>query len=249
MAEVGKLLHKLRCKIDNVFYIPRRSFKPLADEPDKWYFGTKKIAHALGSLDGKAYTNSIAAFNQSYEKGAKTFEADISFTKDSAAVLSHDSVEEFLYSQIKDKVHTLSEFADFIPPDVYIVLDIKDGARAKDAAKVLLQSAPSEKLGQFVFQITSSRQFREIKEVWGGFNNFLYNFNLDGNPNTAIKFLLENKIHAASVAKRWALKPGKLKHLLRYNIRCFAFTINDAALERELLESRGIWGVFTDSLF
>ncbi|MBR6388548.1 MAG: hypothetical protein IKS15_00290 [Opitutales bacterium] len=248
MTNAEKLLYKLRCKIDNVFYIPSRSFRPLADEPEKWYFKTKKIAHALGAVGGKAYTNSISAFNQSYEKGAKTFEADVSFTKDSVAVLSYDSVEEFLHSQIKGKVHTLSEFAEFIPPDVFIILDIKDGVRAKDAANVLLKSAPPEKLGQFVFQITSSRQFCEVKEVWGGFNNFLYNFGLDGNPNTAIKFLLENKIHAASVAKRWALKPGKLKHLLRYNIKCFAFTINDAALERELLERRGIWGIFTDNL-
>lgn len=248
MAALKKLLYRLRCKIDNVFYIPGRSFKPLPDEPEKWYFKTKKIAHAFGALDGKAYTNSMPAFNQSYEKGAKAFEADISFTKDSVAVLSHDSVEDFLYSQIKGKALSLADFARIVPPDVFIILDIKDGGRAKDAAKVLLQSAPSERLGQFVFQITSSRQFREVKEVWGGFNNFLYCFGLDGNPNTAIKFLLENKIHAASVAKRWALKPGKLKHLLRYNIRCFAFTINDAELERELLERRGIWGIFTDNL-
>ena len=249
MKFAQNLFRALKCKIDNVFYIPSRSFKPLADEPDKWYYSTKKIAHALGAVDGRVYTNSIEAFNLSLERGAKTFEADVSFTKDSVAVLSHDSVEDVLCGDIKGKVLTLAEFARFIPAGVFIVLDIKDCRRAKEVAKILCENAEPEKRVQFVFQITSSSQFREIRAVWPGFENFLYCFGLDRNPNTAIGFLLENKIHAVSVAKRWALKPGKLKFLQRYNIKCFAFTINDAELHRDLVENRGIWGIFTDNLF
>ncbi|MBR4596783.1 MAG: hypothetical protein IKO42_00070 [Opitutales bacterium] len=247
MAFIKNFLLALRRKIDNIFYIPSSSLKPLADEPGLWYFKNKTIAHALGAVGGKFYSNSLEAFNLSLKKGAKLFETDVSFTKDGVAVLAHDSVEDRLFSEIKGETASLADFAQLVPEGVFVILDIKNYRRAKDVAKVLLECAAPEQRERFIFQITSSLQFREIKEVWRGFKNFHYNFGLDGNPNTAIKFLLENKIHTASVAKRWALKPGKLKYLMRYNIKCYAFTINDAETAREL-EKRGIWGIFTDTL-
>lgn len=48
------------------------------------------IAHAGGEIDGKKYTNSLEALNESYKKGFKLFELDIIETKDGHFVAAHD---------------------------------------------------------------------------------------------------------------------------------------------------------------
>lgn len=50
---------------------------------------TDRCAHALGSIDGHIYTNSLDALWRSYEGGARLFEADIHLTSDGQAVLVH----------------------------------------------------------------------------------------------------------------------------------------------------------------
>lgn len=48
-------------------------------------------AHALGQYKGFLYTNSLEAFEQSYRKGFRYFEADIAITSDQQYVLSHET--------------------------------------------------------------------------------------------------------------------------------------------------------------
>ena len=51
---------------------------------------SKTIAHALGGIDNKTYLNSKEAFELSYDKGFKFFEADLALTNDGAIVLDHN---------------------------------------------------------------------------------------------------------------------------------------------------------------
>jgi len=48
------------------------------------------IAHAGGIIEGKVYTNSLEALNNSYEKGFRLFELDIIKTSDGKYVAAHD---------------------------------------------------------------------------------------------------------------------------------------------------------------
>lgn len=48
------------------------------------------IAHAGGRIDGHDYTNSLEALDNSYRKGFRLFELDISYTSDSVFVAAHD---------------------------------------------------------------------------------------------------------------------------------------------------------------
>ncbi len=48
------------------------------------------IGHALGGIDGNAYTNSIEALQANIERGISIFEADFSATSDGQWVLTHD---------------------------------------------------------------------------------------------------------------------------------------------------------------
>ena len=52
------------------------------------------VAHALGSVDGETYTNSLEAFELSYKKGFKIFEVDMVLLKDGTVFCAHDGYEE-----------------------------------------------------------------------------------------------------------------------------------------------------------
>lgn len=46
-------------------------------------------AHALGTIDGMMYTNSLEAFKESFKKGFRVFEADTSYTEGMELILCH----------------------------------------------------------------------------------------------------------------------------------------------------------------
>lgn len=56
----------------------------------------KYIAHALGGIDGKAYTNSPQALEYNYKKGFKVFELDLDFSSDDELIAWHSFDKESL---------------------------------------------------------------------------------------------------------------------------------------------------------
>jgi glycerophosphoryl diester phosphodiesterase len=111
------------------------------------------IAHAMGGIQGKTYTNSYEAFIANYEKGVRVFEVDLQLTEDGYLVARHDwdnvnlyeiyeqtppagkaglplTLKEFLSLKI-NKNFTPLHFGDIVGlmmkyPDIYIVTDTKD---------------------------------------------------------------------------------------------------------------------------
>ncbi|WOC01180.1 MULTISPECIES: glycerophosphodiester phosphodiesterase family protein [Providencia] len=85
------------------------------------------IAHAGGEIDGNIYTNSLEALNNSYEKGARVFELDISETKDGHLVAVHkwDEWAEFTSYQ-GDLPPTIEEFKKLRILGKYTALDFND---------------------------------------------------------------------------------------------------------------------------
>jgi glycerophosphoryl diester phosphodiesterase len=57
---------------------------------DRWASCGVSVAHALGGIDGRVYTNTREAFVQNYARGFRVFELDLAMTSDSALVLAHD---------------------------------------------------------------------------------------------------------------------------------------------------------------
>jgi glycerophosphoryl diester phosphodiesterase len=62
----------------------------LIDEEDTWYTKHHFISHSGGAINGKYYTNSLEAWDDSYKKGNRVFDADISVTTDGKFVLRHE---------------------------------------------------------------------------------------------------------------------------------------------------------------
>lgn len=107
------------------------------------------VAHALGGIEGFAYTNSKEALENSYNNGFRIFEADVKLTSDKKLVLVHGWTKKdykqrlgleyneenpvmdydiYMSSKIQEKYTPLSfkDLADFIKEhkDMYIMIDI-----------------------------------------------------------------------------------------------------------------------------
>jgi hypothetical protein len=69
--------------LNNRFYFPKITyeFEPSID---------RYIAHAGGTINGIASTNSLEALNENYKKGFRLFELDINETKDGQYIAAHD---------------------------------------------------------------------------------------------------------------------------------------------------------------
>ena len=84
----------------------------LSDENDAWYTKYHFIAHAGGGVEGRIYTNSLEAWENSYQKGNRVFDADMAFTSDGEMVLRHEwdeNLELDNYS-MREGSHYIDEF-------------------------------------------------------------------------------------------------------------------------------------------
>jgi glycerophosphoryl diester phosphodiesterase len=63
----------------------------LAEAYDPYGF----VAHAFGSVDGYAYTNSLEAFQRNYARGFRVFECDQVLLADGTVLVAHDGLEAF----------------------------------------------------------------------------------------------------------------------------------------------------------
>lgn len=118
----------------------------------------KYMAHALGGINGQAYTNSKEAIENSYKKGMKLFEVDVKLTSDEKLVCVHGwskkdyeerlgitynkensvmSYEQFINTKIKGKYTTMS-FEDLVNymkkyNNIYVMIDV--GRKSYDETK------------------------------------------------------------------------------------------------------------------
>lgn len=67
-----------------------KSYEPFKEDEDAWYSRYNFISHAAGRIDGKIYTNSREAYENSYNNGNRVFDADLRFTSDGVLILRHD---------------------------------------------------------------------------------------------------------------------------------------------------------------
>ena len=130
------------------------------------------IAHAGGGLDGKTYTNSIAALDASYARGFRTFEVDFLRTWDDVFVCGHDWGRlggarllaenfELVRSRMDPKPCTLDELVAWVEahPDASLVSDAKDDV--EDLNRTLAERLGDRLIGQ-AYDFEQLCRFREI---------------------------------------------------------------------------------------
>lgn len=184
------------------------SAKIRSDRRQIWE-GQTTIAHACGGIDGRAYTNSLEAFEYNYEAGHRTFEVDFCITSDDQMVCWHDwefaveegvsqggapTQEEFLASKIEG-VYTpmsLEMLLDLMQEydDVWIVTDTKDTDPdlIKKEFEILLATAEKKHvkklLDRFVIQIYHEEMYDVVEDVYHFPNYILTLYQLWGDGNT-----------------------------------------------------------------
>ena len=60
------------------------------EQPASGFEAHKVVAHAMGGINGYAYTNAWEAFVANYERGTRVFEVDFLLSKDDQLVARHE---------------------------------------------------------------------------------------------------------------------------------------------------------------
>lgn len=66
------------------------TYSPIISDSGEWYKKYHIISHGGGEIGGKCNTNSAEAWEKSYLKGNRIFDADLAFTGDHILVLRHE---------------------------------------------------------------------------------------------------------------------------------------------------------------
>lgn len=235
-----------------------------------WYTTYSVIAHAMGSVNGVDYTNSKEAFEQSYKKGYRVFEIDLSFTSDNRIVLWHDWEEdtgkyvkqsgrkiptyEFFMSHKICKKYTPLSLEDLIDimeshPDIYVVTDSKETNYLSILKSLVKESKEDDTiLNRFIIQFYEYDQYAKIQKVYS-FKNCLFTiYNLrDRNLDHIGSFCKKNKIPVVGVPPKYAGNKRDVVKLKEYGVYVYTYTINKPKNAR-FYKQCGIDGIYTDSI-
>jgi len=245
-------------------------FKKIRDEKNAWYTKNKLRAHACGGIDGVAYTNSWEALNQSYQKGIKVIELDMTVTSDARVVISHNfmpeisgkfdtetpTFDEFMNYSIAGKYTPMSlqMLLEFMEkhPDVYIVVDhpAKGFNRLVEIITYMLKVIDSKKINnrvlkQFIIQVFTVREYDWLNSL-GEFKNIEFYFSARRDIEGTIEFISNNNVHTVSINKV-RLNKEIVSKFSRIGVRVFSPSINSIEEVKSAFEM-GLWGVTSDFL-
>jgi glycerophosphoryl diester phosphodiesterase len=151
------------------------------------------VAHAMGSIDGIRYSNSLEAFQLNYSKGFRVFEVDLMLTADGKVVAAHDDIKErygldrpvfeITARQFKGTKYqgsyTPLDLADIMMllsshPDAVLVLDVKSDFEA--TYKVIVREVGDQNpvlFKRIVPQIYREKDYFSVKN-FQVFQKFIY---------------------------------------------------------------------------
>lgn len=224
----------------------------------------KRIAHAGGGLNRETYTNSLEAFNNSYQRGFDLFEVDFEWTSDNQLVCIHDwsynfkrftgaekvekmSFASFTAARTSAKFHimSLSELAGWMAehPRASLVTDVKqDNIKA---LQVIARMIPDYST-RVIPQIYDPREYNAVVKI--GYKNIiwtLYRFTECG--DRVIQLARSMKLYAVT------MPTGRAKQLLGLKLKAlgiptYVHTINSREQLAEYVRDYGISEIYTDFL-
>lgn len=241
-----------------------------------WYDENRVVMHALGAIDGLAYTNSKEALENSYLEGNKAFECDMVLTADGELVACHDwgtgmqkgfsednipTKEEFMQVKIYDQYTPMSidEIIEFMAedPEVYVITDTKyaEAEYYEQQFKKIVESATEHNcedvLKRFVIQIYHPYMYGDIENIYH-FDNYIYTLYQEGYRGDIqefeeyAKFCVLNDIDVITMYEEY-YSNELLEICNRYGLQLFVHTVNDEELQKEFLEKN--IGIYTDKNF
>ena len=226
-------------------------------------FSTSFIAHAAGGIDGKTYTNSLEAINNSIDNGFKLIELDLLVTDDGKIVAQHDfrlleaiCKKDFFYDKEKKnrKIILFSEIVNCnkIFDDKYTLLKENQIIEIFESNKNLILI--TDKIDNYKL-INKKFKFQDrlIVEVFNiqdylrakinGIKNPMFLFT-DGRRNYLYTIFFNIKLISISTANT-AKYDNFLKYLFRNKVSIFSFSSNSLEFNQKYI-GKTITGVYTD---
>lgn len=224
----------------------------------------RMIAHAMGGIDHKRYTNSYDAFVENYLKGYRVFEVDLLLTADGKLAALHDweggtamTIRAFKRTAVDDAYTPLS-FRDIARlmhdyPDMYLVTDTKETDLAlvrKQFENIRSAAAAVDPsiLNRIIPEIYTPEMYDAVMDIYP-FPNKLYSLYLSDDPDSEIvRFVREQGIRTVAMPLRRALFDPRLVGLLSgLGVKTYVHTVNYPIVLSWLVDL-GIYGVYTDFL-
>lgn len=227
------------------------------------------IAHALGEVDGRIYTNSESAFRSSYAKGARFFEVDLLFANDGTLFCLHPGIEKRMglagrpfYELTPDEIRARSidgqtpvlEASGLIKllaehPDSYAILDLKvhfeTGLRKLQLVCAAIDPAIMSRLIPQIYQpeeLAIAQRVYPFRELIFT----LYRSKID--DASVVAFALANAAVTGVTMSENRFSDAIATPLRQHGKSVFVHTVNDLQTAHSFL-ARGATGVYSDFLF
>lgn len=239
-----------------------------------WIQNNRYIAHGLGEYNGMTVTNSLEAFQESYNKGIRVFEVDILFTNDYELILKHDWSKGWLkdtnfrkeeinnlpksITEMKAAInsYTVLSFDDLCNlmldyHDIYIVTDTKDTNSSGNGEifKYIIQHAKvidESILNRLIIQIYNEEMYYEIRNIYD-FKSIIYTlYQTTDNSAKILDFIQRTGIKVVTMPE-YKMEYNFLRDLNNLNVFVYVHTINDEDVAIRLLQN-GVYGFYTDRL-
>lgn len=234
------------------------------------------IAHALGGIDDKSYTNSKEALVYNYELGHRAFEVDLSVTSDKKLVCVHDwehgafiqnrgekiilTKDEFEKGIIFEKYTPVSveELLTFMEKhkDVWIVTDTKDSDADLVTFEISYIVNTAESLGienvldRIAVQIYNPEMYEVVCEIYEfpGIIFTMYQY-WGGDPEKFVDICRYCAYMDIDIIAMWyyLATPEVIERADQFGIEIYVHTLDDVDMVVELQEL-GVKGFYTDFL-
>lgn len=230
------------------------------------------VTHAMGSIDGHDYTNSLEAFEKNYAKGQRVFEVDFELTSDGKVVCKHDwndwnewpeiPIEtEYLSSKIlgeytplslKECLLLLAEYEDiWLMTDSKYIETEQIEIEFQAVMDVINEHDISKVLDRLIIQVYDENMYDQIKAVYD-FPQIvftMYKLEWEGESDEFERYcrlLKRNDIKYVTMSRGYVSKE-LIEIADRYGLRVYAHTVNDVETAKEILQ-KGVHGIYTDEI-
>ena len=235
--------------------------------------GDLLIAHACGGIDDTKYTNSLNAFENSYEMGIRTIEVDFAITEDDKLVCYHMRASAdpekgipyteagFLDSDLFPGL-TLMSLETLLEQmrekeDLWIVTDTKNVLRegVQREMRILLETAREmdcmDVLDRFVVQLYNFEMYDAVEEIYS-FNTYILTLYQMGDFDRLdraqfcdyCRFCRGRGINAITMWDYLA-EPEIVEIANQYGVDIYVHTVNNVDRVEEL-QAIGVKGFYTD---
>ena len=222
------------------------------------------ITHALGAIDGVAYTNSLDAFLDNYRQGCRVFEVDFDLVDDHL-ICCHDETmfkrfvgnqdytyENFMRSKLLGKYTTLDIqgvsqlLRDY--QDIWIITDTKY-SDPESVQKIfsMIKTACAGNLNRIIPQIYNQAMYQLVTAVdaFAGMIFTLYQLE-NWDAQTIADFCVANDIPMVTMW-HYLLNPKVAQIFHDHQIKIGTHTVNDATVAGNLRQM-GCDYFYTDNL-